>query len=378
MARGSIQAFKTEDGTRYEIIVDLGPDPTTGKRRQRRKRFKAKKEAQAALNAWMAEIDEGTAVDKSRQTVAELMCFWLETYAQHNVRAGTLEGYGYTVNKHIIPGLGAIPVQKLTPEQLQAFYTTKLAAGCGPRTVQLCHLRIAQALKMAVKLGLVSRNVANAVTPPRVEQHEMRTWTADQAQRFLAAASQSPYGPIWMLSLATGMRRGETLGLRWQDVDLTANTVSVVQAVGMLRGSPKVRPLKTKSSRRTIAVPLPVIVALREHRARQNERRLALGVEWNDHDLVFAASNGNPINPNNLTRDYDRWVRMAGVPRIRIHDQRHTHVTLAIQKGANIKAVSQRVGHAETSITMNLYAHVLPEQHKEVSDRIGDALFGTA
>jgi len=377
MARGSIQTFKTEDGTRYEIVVDLGPDPITGKRRQRRKRFNTKKQAQTVLTAWMAEIDAGTAVDKSRQTVAELMRFWLETYVQHNVRPGTLEGYSFTVNKHIIPDLGTIPVQKLTPEQLQGFYSTKLAAGCGKRTVQLCHLRITQALKMAVKMGLVSHNIAHAVTAPRVEQHEMRTWTAEQAQRFLAAA-QSPYGPLWMLSLATGMRRGETLGLRWQDVDFAAGTVSVVQTVGMLGGSPTIRPPKSKSSRRTVPVPTPVITALREHRARQNERRLLLGADWNDYDLVFAAANGNPINPNNLTRDYDRWVQVAGVPRIRIHDQRHTHVTLAIQKGANIKAVSQRVGHSETSITMNLYAHVMPEQHKDVADKIGDALFGTA
>ena len=130
-------------------------------------------------------------VDRSRQTVAELLRYWLETYARHHVRPGTLEGYGYTINGHIIPALGAVPVQRLTAQQLQQFYSDKIRAGCSPRTVQLCHLRLKQALRMAVEQGLVARNVAEAVRPPRVERREMRTWTAAQAQQFLTVAAQS-------------------------------------------------------------------------------------------------------------------------------------------------------------------------------------------
>ena len=130
------------------------------------------------------------------------------------------------------------------------------------------------------------------------------------------------------------------------------------------------------SSIRDVPVPPEVMTALREHRRRQNEQRLALGPAWEDHDLVFAATNGRPIYPDNLKRDYDRLIALAGVPRIRIHDQRHTHVTLAIAAGADIGAVSQRIGHARTSITMDVYHQMLPRKYAEVSDKVGAALFG--
>jgi integrase len=159
-------------------------------------------------------------------------------------------------------------------------------------------------------------------------------------------------------------------------VDVEQRVVHVRQTVTVVRGAPHVGPPKSKSSRRAVPVPAQVMAALREHRARQNAQRLSLGALWQDNDLVFATAVGTPINPNNLTRDYNRWVAQAGVPRIRIHDQRHTHVTLALASGANLKAVSQRVGHAKTSITMDLYAHVLPEQHRDVSDKVCAALFG--
>jgi integrase len=352
-----------------------GPDPVTNKRRQRKKTFTTKREAQAGLTAWLASIEGGTAVERSRQTVAQMMNYWLDTYARHNCRPKTVYDYTCLIRTHIIPTLGAIQVQKLTPDTLQAFYSEKLAAGCGPRTVEMCHQRLSTALKQAVRLGLVSRNVCDLVTPPRVAAREMATWDGDQARRFLAVAEQSAYGPIWLVALATGLRRGELLGLRWRDVDLDRRTLSIRQTVGLVGTTVVAGQPKTRSGRRTIPVPADVIEALREHRRRQNERRLALGSIWQHHDLAFAATNGNSINPNNLRRDHTRLVTLAGVPRIRIHGVRHTHATLALQQGANIKAVSQRLGHARTSITMDVYAHVLPEQAQDVSEKVGAVLF---
>ncbi len=376
MARGSIRKKQRADGVRYEVVVDLGIDPLTGKRRQRSRSFKTRKEAQTYERTWLTDIDKGMAVERSRQTIAELLRYWLDTYARSNVSAKTYEMYEHIIEHHIIPTLGAVHTQKLTPDHLQAFYADKLAAGCGPRTVQLCHLRLTQALKQAVRLGLLSRNVADFVTAPRAPAREMQTWDAAQARAFLESASQSPYGPIWLLSLATGMRRGELLGLRWQDVDLQRHTLSVRQTIGIVGGKLEIKPPKTKNSRRDVAVQNTVIAALREHRVAQHERRLALGCLWEDHDLVFCAANGRPIHPENLLRDYNHWVVVAGVPRIRIHDQRHTHVTLAIAAGANVGAVSKRVGHARTSITTDIYQHVLPEQHLDVADKVGSLLFG--
>ena len=158
-------------------------------------------------------------------------------------------------------------------------------------------------------------------------------------------------------------------------MDLDRRTLAIRQTVGLVGTTVVAGQPKTRSGRRTIPVLADVIEALREHRRRQNERRLALGSIWQDHDLVLAATNGNSINPNNLRRDHTQLVTLAGVPCIRIHGVRHTHATLALQQGANIKAVSQRLGHARTSITMDVYAHVLPEQAQDVSEKVGAVLF---
>ncbi len=376
MARGSIRKCSRQDGVSYEVVVDLGPDPVTGKRRQRTRRFKTKREAQAGLTEWLAEIDKGTAVDRSRQTVSDLLEYWMEAYARHNVRATTLEGYGYTINRHIIPSLGSIPLQKLTPAHLQQFYADKLASGCGPRVVQLCHLRLRQALAMAEKLGLVARNVADVVAAPRVPHNEMQTWSVEEAQAFLAVAKESHYGPIWLVAMNTGMRRGELLGLRWQDIDWGNGVLHVRQAVVMLHGKPTIQAPKSRSAHRVIPLEGPVIEALREHRTRQNERRLALGAAWHDHQLVFPSEIGTPVNARNLDREYRVLISRAGVSPIRIHDIRHTFVTLALASGSNLKALSELLGHAKTSITMDLYAHAQTGERRAVVAGVGKLIRG--
>lgn len=378
MAQGSIRKHERQEGVRYEVVIDLGIDPVSGKRRQRSKSFTTKKEAQTALAAWLTNVDRGVAVDRSRQTVAEMLRYWLESYARPNVRDKTFEEYERIITRHIIPALGNVPIQKLTAAQVQAYYGDKLAAGCGPRTVQLCHLRLSQALDQAVRLGVIPRNVVDMVDPPRVEVLERRVWAEEEVRRFLAVAGQSAYGPIWALFLETGMRRGEVLGVRWQDVDYAARTVAVAQTVGVVRNAVVIGKPKTKSGRRSVAITQAMADALKEHRRTQAERRLLLGPVREDRDLVFPAANGKPIHPSNLDRDFLRWVAQAGVPPIRIHDLRHSNATLWLKHGAPLNVVSQRLGHARTSITLDIYAHVLPDQQAEVADRMGAALFGSA
>lgn len=375
MAKGSLFKDVAKDGTvSWRVRVDM-VDPVSGKRRQPQRTYKTRREAEAGMAQWLVEIQQGTAVDRSRQTVAEMLTYWLDTYARHNVRPTTLDDYEVTVRVHLIPALGHLPIQKLTPAHLQRFYADKLAAGCSPRVVQICHRRLSQALDQALSLGLVARNVTRNVTPPRVERTEMRTWTAEEARAFLAVAPHSSYGPVWTVLLGTGMRRGEVLGLRWKDVDLDAGTIRIVQSVVPFKGLGHIQQPKTPSARRTVTMAPAIVVALRDHRRRQNEHRLALGDAWHDHGLVFPAANGHPINPDNLRRDYARLIELAGVPRIRIHDQRHTHVTLALQAGAPVGAISQRVGHSRTSITLDVYGHVTMDMQRQAAQAIDAVLF---
>lgn len=380
MAAGSISKRVRPNGAvRYRAIVDLGPDLVTGKRRQRYKDCITRRAAQIALAALKREVDQGTAVDRSPQTVTDVLAYWLESYAQFKAPR-TYEGYRYTIRTYVEPYLGRIKVQDLRPTQVQSWMTSLRGSGKGQRTVELAHLRLCQALDQAVELGVVARNAARRATVAQTEEKgkEMVTWTAEQARTFLEVATrEGVYGPIWLVSLATGMRRGELLGLRWADVDVEHEVLRVRQSVGLLKGAGVIGDLKSRSAQHDIPVEPEVIAALEKHREGQNKQKASLGDAYQDHGLAFASAVGTPINPNNLLRDYYSLLIAAGVPRIRIHDQRHTHVTLALASGANIKAISRRIGHANTSLTLDVYAHVLPEQHTEVADKVGAILFGS-
>jgi integrase len=284
VARGSITKAQLKDGPRYILTIDFGKDPVTGDRRQRRFTYCTRKEAERERTKKLAEIDQGTVVDRSNQTVGELLDYWLQTYARPRVRPKSYETYERIIRVHLKPGLGAIRVQALKPEHVQQFCADKLAAGCGKRTVQMRHMRLSQALKMAVEQGQVARNVAQVVHPPRARAREMQTWTKDQAQRFLQAASQSSYGPIWPVVLATGMRRGEVLGLRWCDIDFERRIIHVRQAAIAVGGVMQIGPTKGGRSRAIHGIHPSILAALREHKVRQNEQRLRLGSVWQDND----------------------------------------------------------------------------------------------
>ncbi len=373
--QGSIQKRTGKRGVSYLARVDFRPDPVTGERRQRAKTYRTRKEAEVALAAWITEVERGTALEPSKVTVGGLLEQWLTGVAKHNVKATTLEDYEATIRVHILPTLGSVLLQRLTAAQVQAFYATKLDAGASPRTVQLCHLRLSQALKQAVAWGLVAHNVCANVKPPRVVYKRSETWTPEEAQAFLSVAAADGLHPLWLLALSTGMRRGELLGLRWRDLDLDRRSLSVRQCVVIHKGAALIEEPKTSSARRVVKLPAEAVEALREHRRRQVERRLCVGSLWEDHDLVFCTRLGRPLNPNNVARSYTRLVAIAGVPRIRLHDLRHTHATWLLKAGQPVKVVSERLGHAKVSITLDTYAHVLPDMQEGAVDTVGGLLF---
>ncbi len=314
-------------------------------------------------------------------TVADLLRAWLEA-KRHDIKPTTLESYTRTIEQEIIPALGAVPVQSLKPATLKDFYTKKLtekrATGCdGARCVQLCHLRLSQALDDAVNMDLIPRNVCDSVKPPRVVSKEKSVWEPEQTRTFLDVARTSGDGAVWVVLAATGMRRGEALGLRWADVAEHDNTLRVSQQVNVVEGAPYVqKTAKTDDSARRVPVDAAVIAVLKQHRAKQNEKHLQAGAAWQNNDLVFCTRDGKPLNPSNVLADFYALCDRAGLPKLNIHGLRHSYATLAIKRGDDIKAVSEVLGHRSIDITLRTYHHVGVKEHRAVAATIGAALFG--
>jgi integrase len=381
MAAGTVRKRQTKGGTRWQAIVDLGADPTTGRRRQRSRFCDTEREAKKALAKLQTEADAGLLAQRSAQTIGDLCRHWLDTHARFKAPR-TYEYYEGLVRLHIVPHLGPIKAHALSPAQVRGWMAARLAAGAGARTVRAALACLRTVLDQAASDRVLATNAAAGIRVPvpgaRDWGHERHTWTAEEARRFLdvhMAPEGAPYGPIWLVSLATGMRLGELLGLRWSDVDLAAHALHVRHALIEGRTGCAIGPLKSKSAKRDILIPPPVVAGLRTWRAEQGTRRLRLGAAWTDHDLVFCSATGRPLNRGNIWRHYRRLVRDARVPPIRIHDHRHTHITWALEEHADIKAVAARVGHSNTRITSEIYQRVTDQLARDVVDKTAAKLF---
>jgi integrase len=240
--------------------------------------------------------------------------------------------------------------------------------------VALYHNVLHRALDQAVKWQLLARNPCDAVDAPREAAPETATWNANEARAFLAAAVGHDLVALFTLALHTGMRRGELLGLRWQDVDLDRGALAVRRTMtrgqdGLAFGEPK-----SAAGRRALALPAPCVDALRSHRVRQLERRLQLGAAWQDTDLIFERGDGTLLHPNTVTYAFQHVAAHAGVPRIRFHDLRHTAATLMLANGEHPKIVQERLGHADISMTLNRYSHVSMDMQRDAADRLAALL----
>ena len=270
---------------------------------------------------------------------------------------------------------------KPSPAHLTALYAEKRKSGrrdgrggLSPRTVRHLHAVMREALGFALRHQLVVRNVADVIDAPRFERKEMATWSPAEIQCFLSSTADHAYSPIWLLYVATGLRRGEGLGLRWRDVDLTTGRLNVVQSVVDIRGHPCIQEPKTAAARRIVKLSPACLMALREHRTWQLARRL-VAPSWAEHDLIFTTDDGKPINPRNLARAFDLLQRKAEVPRIRVHDLRHTHATLLFNDGQNVKMISQRLGHSDIGITLSVYAYLAPDAQDIAASSIDGLIF---
>lgn len=379
MAKGAV----LRKGKVWSFVVDLGPDPATGRRRQaRRSGFATKKEAEAALRDLASAADSGTAVARSRITVSQFLTDWLETI-KPRVRETTWVSYRIAVER-ITRQIGAAQLQSLTPLQVEGLYTTLLERGgsggrpLAAKTVRNCHIVLRRALGDAERLGLVSRNPAAAAKAVSAARPEPKTWSSEEIQRFFDAVAGERLSMAFVLLATTGMRRGEVLGLRWEDVDFDARALSIVQALTTVSNRIHIGPPKTGKSRRRVSLDGVTFDALKAHRTRQLEERLVAGDLWsNDGDLVFTDELGGPVHPDRFSRSFDRIVSGAGLPRIRLHDLRHSYATLALKAGVHPKVVSERLGHSTIAITLDLYSHVAQGLDADAAELVASRIYGT-
>jgi integrase len=359
-------------GDRYYVVIYEGVDPATTKKRYRwHLAGSTRGDADRLLNELVRQVHDGDYVPPDKITFGEYLTQrWLPT-KKSQLRASTYNSYSNNVNVHVIPALGPIPIRRLRPEDLDSFYAELLAngrktgkpGGLAPKTVRYIHLILRKALADAARKGTVPRNVALLADPPKLSaapRAEMRTWTAVELQSFLELSHEHRLYSAWFLAAHTGVRRGELLGLRWRDVDLTTSRLSVRQALVSVAYDAQFSDVKTGAGRRTIDLDEPVLVVLRAWRRKQAEERLLLGPDYKESDLVFTRADGAPLHPDYFRQAFERFVKKTALPKIRFHDLRHTHASLLLQAGVPVKVVSERLGHANAAFTITVYQHVLP------------------
>ncbi|WHH57285.1 tyrosine-type recombinase/integrase [Petroclostridium sp. X23] len=371
----------TKKGSNYSIVVDIGR--VDGKRKQKWfNGYRTKREAQNALTKILSQLQDNTFVDTDKITVKEYLLQWLENYVDTNLSPTTAYGYRVNVEKHIIPNLGNIQLQKLQPLHIQQLYNEKLKngrvdgkGGLSAKSVIYIHRVFRKALAQAVKLQIISRNVADLVEVPKKKPFNAKILDSDEVPSLLEAFKNTNlYIPV-LLGVAVGLRRGEALGLRWQDIDYKNKTITISQTILHSKAGIIINTPKTIKSHRTIVISDTIIAALKYQQERQQENKDLLGEAYQDNDLVTCGADGSPINPSTFSRNFSDTLERNDLTHIRFHDLRHTNATLMLKSDIPAKIASERLGHSTIGITLDLYSHVLKEMQQDAASRLESLLF---
>lgn len=361
---------------KYLVRIPLGTD-ATGKRLYHNKTINGtKKDAQRYRTKILRKRDLGELIEPSREFLEPYLRRWLEASARPRVAPSTFITYEKYATIYLIPSLGDRQISKLEPLEIQEFYNNLIERGLSAKTVANIHGVLFSALKQAVKWGLIRNNPVEVVDLPKYSRPEMNVFTPEQAAQFMKATVYSPHKTLFSLLLTSGMRPGEALALRWSNVDLEVGRVHVQQALSRTNDGWQLREPKTPQSRRAIPLPTSVIADLKEHRVAQIEEKMRLSKTYNDRGFVFANERGDPLNPNNIYKRHFRpLLKDAGLPRLRLYDLRHTCATLLLAAGEHPKVVSERLGHASVTLTLDTYSHVLPDMQDRATAKLESILF---
>ena len=326
------------------------------------------------LTRALADRNGGLTYGAGKMSVGEYVERWIEDSVRGTVRQRTYERYQQIVRTHIKPALGHVKLSALTPAQVRALYREKLDAGLAPRTVRYIHGTLNKALKQAAADGLIPRNAASPVKAPKPQNKEIRPLNPNQVKTFFEAVSGERLEPLYVLAVTAGLRKGELLGLKWEDLDLEVGTLQVRRSLSEAR-SGRIFEAPKSGKGRSIRLTRQAVRALREHRKRQLEERMKRAGLWQEHGLVFPSRVGTPLRGRNLSRSFKRHLERAGLPlSLRFHDLRHTCATLLFKQGVNPKFVQELLGHGDVSLTLNIYSHVLPDMGDQAAMAMEAAL----
>ena len=372
-AQGAGTIRKRTDG-RWEARYTVGFDPVTGKQKQKSIYGKTQREVRERLAEITTELDNGTYIEPSKNTVGEWLDTWVGTYAQFSVKPYTLDAYQRICHNYLTPALGTLRLSELTAPHIQRFYNSLLMErGLSPKTVRNIHGVLHRALEQAMKLGMLRSNPTELCDLPKARRKEIRPMEQDKIGAFLQEIKGSKYELLYLVTLFTGMRQGEVLGLTWDCVDFTHNTLYInkqLQKTKKVGGEYALAP--TKNSRaRVIIVAASVLALLKQQKSRQEQAQLLAGSGWDNRwGLVFTNELGGHLSHFTVYKHFKEAVRAIGLDEERFHDLRHSYAVAAIESGDDIKTVQSNLGHATASFTLDVYGHVSQKMRQQSAERM--------
>ena len=333
---------------------------------------RSRDEVRRLLAEALAARESGTLGDARGMTLGAFLDVWLAEVAQPSVRHWTFKGYEVHIRLHLKPTLGRLPLDRLEPAHIQRLLNDKLKSGLSPKSVRYLRGTLRTALNHAVRWGYISRNPAAVIDGPRVEPYEAQAFSVYESRKFLDAIKGDRLEALYSVALTMGLRQGEALGLRWQDVDLQLGTLRVAKQLQRINGEFQLVEPKTKRSRRILALPAVAVRHLREHHDRQQGERALGGAIWNGWDLVFTTSGGKPIDGTVVSHQFHRILDKAGLPQRRFHDLRHSCATLLEAQKVSPRVAMEILGHSQIAVTMNMYTKVVTALKRDAADRIDE------
>lgn len=371
---GNIRARKQKNGkVTYQLIIEKGFD-SNGKRLRDYFSYPTKKEAQNALAEKVNELNNNTYIEPSKITVSQAMDEWFETSVKPTLKPNTQRGYLVNIN-HIKNGIGNIVLQKLTAVQIQNFYKELENNELSPRTIQYIHTNLKSALGYFYKMQIIPKNTAEFATVPKQRKPKNDYYTEEEAKELVEKTSDSDIYLEILLAVGLGLRRGEILSLTWNNIDFVKSSLNVCTSLSRIEGKNIVSSTKTISGERTLKIPSFIMAEINKRRQKQWSDRKAIGKAYNENNLVCCRSDGSYYVCGSFTSKFSKLLSKIGMRHIRFHDLRHTNATLMMQYNIPIKVMSENLGHANTSVTMDTYSHVSEEMKTEIADKFEDELF---